>query len=473
MHTKKNTFIKYLITVLLIVFIFSSCSPEQNHDISAGKTFIKAFDPAEFLKDGITKYFDSSESLNPKFTETFIPSFTNTRSTSSNGTLNLTAKYTDFDYGNFSISGDFQYSLPIVDGNIQGYRVNSTNTQVTDNESGDTNTLSVNMPDSSVLAPAFGTVSIEGDSVSISNGYASTLLPNSDVTFTVENNGVSESIELSVIENEIDASSFTKDDLPDDIYNLYLSSGLIRTIIFETIELDENSSPINLFETENTIEITYQNGFPYYSVLTITEPMNFTHTTGNGNKFYVYTSGKLKEEAYYQNNGTAVYEDFSTSVTIIENGSDPITYTSKICNGTYGASLAGGGSSSGSISVGGHTYSGNELFDLDALSFINQMTRMWGLYNTWQTPDENGNTKLNIPSPYFSSSAVYKKGNSSSTLTGEFSILSHSYDFVFEFTETTDGLVENVENFSFDGHQFSEEALSRLDDCYEFTRLLI
>ena len=109
------------------------------------------------------------------------------------------------------------HELPVANGAIQGYRVNSdsidapTITDTTD-ESATETSFTIKMGDNA-LAPAYGTVSASGTSIKIGSGTASAILQGTDAVFTVGGS----KIDI----DDVIYEPYTKDQMPEDYLTIY------------------------------------------------------------------------------------------------------------------------------------------------------------------------------------------------------------------------------------------------------------
>ena len=156
-----------IMTVAAVLALILSCSPDPGS--SAGDQLMKDFQPGEFIAEGLTAYLSGRSSA----TLTFYDSYAEGTATASaaaravgSGTLIVDATYTEHPYHNYIVNGTFVYELPVEDGVIQGYRVNSDKENgptITDTASEDAAPISfaVTMGEDA-LGPAYGKVSTSG-----------------------------------------------------------------------------------------------------------------------------------------------------------------------------------------------------------------------------------------------------------------------------------------------------------------------
>lgn len=474
--------ISRIIFVLASILIMISCAGPQN---SETQEFLRDFDPAEFAKAGLNAYFKNTQSDTVEFTSEF-----NDTAKSTSRTLSVTAEFTNHPYSGYTVTGTFTYELPVDNGQISGYRINSANTAtIKDSTSAETE-FSIAMGENE-LAPAVGTVDVSNGTPLVSNAEAFSFLPSSNVTFTV----VTESGKISVPISDIQDEHYTKDMMPEDIFDQYISSSLVmNAILFDNQEKLRTPDIYPLYGTNNTLTVeeeTVEGKTITVIKIEIIEPMSFEYSTPHA-AFHVSTSGKVSIDQQTQ---AVSAENYSVSVIISENNTNT-HYASKIVNGNY--SLSGTGSISGSITIGNHTYNGQEYVELSALSMLNTFINQWGMPdnmgNMWSEPDENGNTFIKLPPELpsedneetlppgyepgsaFDISAVYKykeneTGSSASLSDGSMTILkNYHYPFKADFT-LDNGMTENLTALEFNNHVFSQEAVRNLNLCYDFILL--
>lgn len=479
---KRISKISFIVLASVLMIISCAGTGPQN---SEAQDFLKEFNPAEFAKAGLEEYFSGTGSETVKFTSSFLTA----KSEITSGTLSVTAEFTDHPYSDYTVTGIFKYELPVSNGQISGYRINSENTATIKDSSSVETGFSIIMGENE-FAPAVGTVDVSAETPLISNAEAFPFLPSSDVTFTV----VTESGKISIPVSDIqEYEQFTKDMMPEDIFDQYISSSLVmNAIIADNQENLKTTGTYPLYGTSNTLTIEEETvagqTIPVIKI-EITEPMSFEYSTPHA-AFHVSTSGKVSIDQQTQ---AVSAENYSVSVIISENNTNT-HYASKIVNGNY--SLSGTGSISGSITIGNHTYNGQEYVELSALSMLNTFINQWGMPdnmgNMWSEPDENGNTFIKLPPELpsedneetlppgyepgsaFDISAVYKEndtGSSASLSDGSMTILkNYHYPFKADFT-LDNGMTENLTALEFNNHVFSQEAVRNLNLCYDFILL--
>ena len=474
---------KCIFIVLVSILIIASCSgtgPQNTETVN----FLKEFNPTEFARKGLDEYFNGTESGTVKFT----PSFVTAKAENASGTLSVKADFTDYPYSGYTVTGTFTYELPVSDGQISGYRINSANTATIKDSSSAETEFSIAMGENE-FAPAVGTVDVSNGNPQVSNAEAFSFLPSSNVTFTVVTESESISIPVSDIQKY---EQYTKDMMPEDIFDQYISSSLVMdAIIADNRDNLQIPGTYPLYGTENTLIVERISETPAVNAIKIeiSEPMSFDYATSSA-AFHVSTSGTV---SINQQTQAVSAENYSVSVIISENNTNT-HYASKIVNGNY--SLSGAGSISGSITIGNHTYNGQEYVELSALSMLNTFINQWGMPdnmgNMWSEPDENGNTFIKLPPELpsednketlppgyepgsaFDISAIYKENEAASSASlsdGKMTILkNYSYPFKADFT-LDNGMTENLTALEFNNHTFSQEAVRNLNLCYDFILL--
>ena len=337
---KRISKISFIVLASVLMIISCAGTGPQN---SEAQGFLKEFDPAEFAKAGLEEYFSGTGSETVKFT----PSFLTAKSEITSGTLSVTAEFTDHPYSDYTVTGIFKYELPVSNGQISGYRINSENTATIKDSSSVETGFSIIMGENE-FAPAVGTVDVSAETPLISNAEVFPFLPSSNVTFTV----VTESGKISIPVSDIqEYEQYTKDMMPEDIFDQYLSSSLVmNAIIADNRDNLQIPGTYPLYGTENTLIVERISETPAVNAIKIeiSEPMSFDYATSSA-AFHVSTSGTV---SINQQTQAVSAENYSASVIISEKVTNT-HYASKIMNGNY--SISSKGSISGSISFGNNT----------------------------------------------------------------------------------------------------------------------
>ena len=437
-----------VIILTISIILAAACTPTEPP--SAGdQELLEGFDPTGFAEAGLNTYFSNIESKTAKFT----PSFQATKSGNASGNLSVKAEFTDFLYDGYSINGNFTYEIPVKNGYIAGYRLTTdSRSSVRDNASVEKE-FSIVMGNTT-FAPATGTVTEMEGKPSTSSAEAFAFLPSSDVTFTIGG-------ETTSISDRQKHEKYTKDMMPEDLFHQYICTYMLNPIYWNH---DMTSTPgiHYLYDSENTLTVTDKG-----MSLNLIEPMHFIYEAGS-TTFSINTSGKLSVASETQ---TMSAENYSASAIITADGKNIPYLSSKIMNGTI--SIPGTGQPSGSITIGNHTYSGQEYADLYVLHFLYLNIYSWSDEHTpytWSEPDANGKTTMG-PSYSGKLEAIYSEnGNEASLSEGIMELYGNKYTFSADFT-LENGKTDKITALNFNGHPFSQEAVDYINTCYGFLSL--
>ena len=318
-----------LVTIsILIAFMFSSCS-DSTEDLTEANT-LAAFDVTEFASKGINEYFE-----NPQITgeAEFSASFSSSRSVNDNGSATILASFRDYPYNDYTVTGDFIYTLPVESGRILGYRMETASgSSPTFKDKKDQETqFSITM-DETALAPAGGDYNTVTNTVS--NGIAMPMLEGTEATFTV---GTS-SISLDDIPKE--EEPYNRSMIAEDLYSLMMANGPLSGYAIKLLKeqlpstgMSGGTYTANL-GNGNTYTITYDaENMSSHAELKIINPMDFIVTDSTGRSYSVHTNGKVSVtgggSAEGKGSGEVEYKDFVSTI-IVTGDTDPVTYTSPV-----------------------------------------------------------------------------------------------------------------------------------------------
>ncbi len=453
----------YLVVAILVMALISACSP--NPGSSADTELMKEFHPEEFITDGLNVYLSGKSSTGLSFTDSFTSSTAVAGAVSraaENGTLTVNAKYEDYKYGNFTVSGTFIYELPVENGAIQGYRVNSDTTDkpsILDTSSEEVTEipLAVSMK-GDALAPASGTVEITGNKVSIKEGTASVILPGSDATFTVGSSNQSIDDVLYV--------PYTKDQMPEDYLTIYRANIPITSAIAKKVPQTGGTVDLGNGNTF-TMNITKEPEYIQEIDLSIKNPLQLNVNIGNA-VYSVHTVGSMEAQGTVkasadqssESSGTMTYNDFAASITITANGTSTTMQTKSI-SGSY--SYSSMLDISGNLTIGGHRYGKNELHEMISLEMAAMIISSWGTAKI----DENGSYFNNLNAGDFMD--MYLSGTFDDKTNILKGTLSFGKEYPLEAKVSISGASASIEELTFNGHKYSEEALA----CIRETLTLI
>lgn len=454
--------IRMLITFTIIAMLFS-CSP--NPGSSAGGELMKDFQPETFIAEGLTAYLSGRNVTRLTFSDSFSESTAKAVSRAAGtGILKVNAIYNEYSYGNFIVSGTFVYELPVEGGVIQGYRVNSDSENtptITDTtvETATPTSFIVKMGSSS-LAPAYGTISTSGTSVTSKSGTAAAILPGTDAVFTVGND--------SVDVDDIPTEPYTKDQMPADYLEIAKANTPLTLLI--NAKMKETGATSMDLGNGNTVsmEIIDESTQSSKTEISITSPMHF-NVSLNGRTYAVHTQGSLKATA--TSYGTQVsasmeFKDFSSSI-ILENSAGTIQ-TKKI-SGTYGATMTG---ISANLTIGNHKYNSADFQEIMALNMLNTTLFMWG----YSEIDAEGNyanylgaepetTPINVTGKFDATTNI---------LEGTLNYLG-AYPFTAKISISGSGQSASaiIESLTFNGYTYSDSALKNFRDVQNLMNTLI
>ena len=439
-------------TAIAVLALLFSCSP--NPGASAGGELMKDFQPETFIADGLTAYLAGKTSAGLTFSDSFSESTAKAVSRAAGtGTLTVNAVYDEYPYKDFVVSGTFVYELPIESGVIQGYRVNSDKTDVptitgkTDTAAEPTS-FAVTMG-SNALAPAYGTISTSGTTVTSKSGTAAEILPGTNAVFRVDGDNVSI--------DDVLYEPYTKDQMPGDYLEIMKTTTpltlLINAKIRETGSTTLDLGNGNTFSTE----IIDMNSQSSKTEIAISSPMHFDIML-NGKTFSVNTVGSLKATATsYGTQVTASMEfnDFASSMTVISGGSSETMQTKKI-SGTYSVTMAG---LKADLTIGIHRYNSNDFQEVMVLNMLASYLSMWH----WADISDDG-TYENYLGMEPEQAIMYIQGkfdSTTNTLVGTLYSPYGDYPFVTRVSISGSGTSEmaTIESLSFNGYDYSDSAI--------------
>ena len=408
---------------LLIALSLLACQNETSE--SKESAFVSSFRPDVFVSDTLSKYLSNEKVTNLTFDATTSP----VARATGDETLSVVANFTGYEYdGKYTVDGKLNYTLPVANGEIQGYSVSSDQNDVPkikEGEAEDKITFVVSMSEDELL-PAYGTVTSDGSSVSV-EGEAFPPLPGNNVSFQIGD-------ETFTPDDLVVEEPYTKNMIAEDLYSMTLAQGPLSKLIMNNATPDESGNISYTLPGEgNTFSQTGGNSgkFTATTNLEIKSPTHFTTQIGDAT-YSVNTSGtvSLNTSVYVDMDAqssqiisySGEYNDFIASIIITENGKS--TYLqSKPLNGTF------------------------EVYDLSALNVASN----FNLYIS--EADEAGDVNLNYPQ--YQLTGKLTSGNFKGSLT----IMNNYYPFDISFDESTD----EITRMTFDGITFDEEAIKYLN----------
>lgn len=440
------------VAVITLTLLFS-CNPSPGS--TAGGQMLKDFQPAEFILEGLSAYLSGEHRTGLSFTDSFASGTTGNDTTaraSENGTLTVDAIYDEYRYQDYIISGTFVYELPIENGVILGYRVNSDSTDpptITDTSAGSNtvNSFAISMGDNA-LAPAYGTLSTSGEKVVSKSGTAAEILPGTDIAFTIGNDTIGI--------DDIPSVPYSKDQMPGDYLTVYQANLPITTLIYQKI-IESGSNTVDL-GNGNVFTMDTSDPQNQQVEISIKAPMHFTVNMG-GTVYSVHTTGTMEAKSYGPSTSFTAkmkYNNFASSITTVSNGNTNTIQTKKI-TGEYSGSFG----ISGSLTIGNHTYSGAELQEMIALEMASLIITSWGTAEI----DADGSYYNNLNSGDFSMLNITGQFDSASnTLTGT---LTYSGTYPLEAKVSISGSTAIIQKLTFNGYEYSDEALDNLKKTQE------
>lgn len=429
-----------ILLFLLIALSLLACQNETSE--SKESAFVSSFRPDVFVSDTLSKYLSNEKVTNLTFDATTSP----VARATGDETLSVVANFTGYEYdGKYTVDGKLNYTLPVANGEIQGYSVSSDQNDVPKIKEGEAENeipFAVSMSEDELL-PAYGTVTSDGSSVSV-EGEAFPPLPGNNVSFQIGD-------ETFTPDDLVVEEPYTKNMIAEDLYSMTLAQGPLSKLIMNNATPDESGNiSYTLPGKGNTFSQTGGNSgkFTATTNLEIKSPTHFTTQIGDAT-YSVNTSGtvSLNTSVYVDMDAqssqiisySGEYNDFIASIIITENGKS--TYLqSKPLNGTFGMT-------SQEIGIGSHTYKGSEVYDLSALNVASN----FNLYIS--EVDEAGDVNLNYPQ--YQLTGKLTSGNFKGSLT----IMNNHYPFDISFDESTD----EITRMTFDGITFDEEAIKYLN----------
>ena len=448
-----------IMTVAAVLALILSCSPDPGS--SAGDQLMKDFQPEEFIAEGLTAYLSGRSLATLTFSDSYVEG-TATASAAAravgSGTLIVDATYTEHPYHNYIVSGTFVYELPVEDGIIQGYRVNSDkeNTPtITDTAAEDAAPISFTVTmGEDALGPAYGNVSTSGTTITSKSGAAAAILPGTDAVFTVN----SDPMTVDDVLNE----PYTKDQMPEDCLSLYQANGPITMLIMEKIR--ETGSTSGDLGNGNTFSIDNANPENAQTYINIVSPMSFS-VEMNGTTYAVHSTGKMSANGIW--NGSSLtasmnFDDFAVSMTAIQ-GNSASTIQTKTITGTYGASMGG---LNANITIGNHTYNSEAIQEMLSLNMLNMALSMW----QFSEIDAEGNYE-NYLGAYEDQTSLYlyitgKFDSTDSTLDGTLHSPYGEYTFKAKVSITGSGesASAEMESLTFNGYTYSEDSIKTFQE---------
>ena len=454
----------WAVMAVLVIIMAISCggSPKTSTETE----LLADFDPNGFAAAGIEEYF-----RNPSGTAeaSFKASYTAARAGNS-GTATVNASFSDYPYSEYTVTGDFVYTLPVESGKVLGYRMTTasgSSPTFTDSSSGTETLFSISM-DGTALAPAGG--DYDEATGTITNGTAAPMLSGTDASFTVGN--------TSVCLGDIPTAEkpYTRNMMAEDLYSLMMANGPLSGYALKLLMAQMPSTGMHegTFTADlgngNTYTVTYTENSTH-AEMKIVNPMDFVVSDSTGKTYSVHTNGKVSVVggSYMEAYGGAAeveYKDFLSTI-IVTGGAEPETYTSRKINGTYSMDIASSEVIDGSIIIGNHTYSGESYKELVALYALDMtITQFWH----YAVIGEDGSYLNTLGGT--EDSPIIVEGNydeDTGTLDGEIRIYGTAYPFTakVELTKGGYGYIGTFLDLSYSGVDFNEEEVGYLNAIYE------
>ena len=455
-----------MLTALTIIALLFSCSPDPGS--SAGGELIKDFQPETFIADGLSAYLSGRNKKGLTFSDSFSENTAKAVSKSAGtGILTVNAVYDEYPYENFIVNGTFVYELPVESGIIQGYRVNSDKTD-TPTISSKANTAAEPTPfavtmGNDALAPAYGTVSTTGMSVTSKSGAAAAILPGTDAVFTVGGD--------KVTIDDVLYEPYTKDQMPADYLEI-MKVNTPLTLLLSAKMKETGTTSIDLGNGNTfSLEIIDENAPASKTEISITSPMHF-NVSLNGKTYAVHTMGSLKAAA--TSSGTQVsasmeFKNFSSSMTVISGSSAETIQTKKI-SGTYGTTAMM--DISADLTIGNHKYNSADFQEIMALNMLCTNLSMWGFSEI----DAEGNYENYLGSTP-EAAPIYITGKfdvATNTLEGTLNGIG-TYPFTAKVSISGSGQSASaaIESLTFNGYTYSDEAIKNFREVQALMNSLI
>lgn len=457
---------KTLLAVMAVLVIIMAISCGGSPKTSTEAELLADFDPNGFAAAGIEEYFrNPSGTSEASFEATFVAA-----RAGNSGTATVNADFRDYPFGEYTVTGDFIYTLPVESGKVLGYRMETadgSSPTFTDTATGTETPFSVTM-DSSALAPAGG--DYDAATGTITNGTAAPMLSGTDASFTVGNTSVSLG-DIPTVEKP-----YSRNMMAEDLYSLMMANGPLSAYALKLLmaEIPSTGMPEGTFTADlgngNTYTVTYTENSTH-AEMRIINPMDFVVSDSTGKAYSVHTNGKVSVVGgssmdAYGGAAEVEYNDFVSTI-IITGSTEPKTYTSRKINGTYSMDLTSSEVINGSITIGNHTYSGASYKELVALYALDMtITQFWH----YAVIGEDGSYLNTLGGS--EDAPIIVKGNyddATSTLDGESSIYGTAYPFTakVELTKGGYGYIGTFLDLSYSGVDFTEEEVGYLNAIYE------
>ena len=410
------------------------------------------------ISETLGKFLSGESSENLEFTENYTADTSETRASDVTGIISVTASFSGYEYqAKYQISGNLDYTLPVEDGVIQGYRVENSEESLKVSSDGFTEPkeLSISMNESE-LAPAYGSVEISETGDVAVTGEAFPIMSGMDASFVIGKDSFTP-------EDLVGEEPYAKDQMAEDLYSMSLANGTISSMILKNAKPDENNNIDYQLPGEGNsykmITTTEGNSMTNEVELRMASPSYFTivnegitysvHTTGSaGIKSKVYIPDiNSQNGAGMQMTATGEYDDFLVSV-IMSDGKNTEYLPAKTLNG----SLDMPNMASASITIGNHTYSGDDYLELTALNMAANYALMLDDY-----ADNDGNVSIppeTVGDEYpFRITGSYKDG----TFTGNMVYMSKTYALQIGIEN------DQLTSMKFGETVFSDEAVKYLN----------
>ena len=118
---------KWIIASIAIICIICISCTDNSSTKKEEQSFVSEFRPDLLISETLGKFLSGESSENLEFTENYTADTSETRASDVTGIISVTASFSGYEYqAKYQISGNLDYTLPVEDGVIQGYRVENS-----------------------------------------------------------------------------------------------------------------------------------------------------------------------------------------------------------------------------------------------------------------------------------------------------------------------------------------------------------